>query len=213
MRSVVVIHLLIVLAAWPATAQPAAADTVEIRGFGLAGNMRFAASQSFDAVLGSAGGPLVGGGAQVALPVGLFVEVAAWRYTGDGERVFVGPGGEVFPLGLPVAVRVTALELTGGWRFARALPRAVPYVGGGWSSYGYHETSDFSDAADDVDERHQGFHLMAGAEFKARRWLGIGGELVWSRIGNALGKSGVSQAFDEDDLGGTSVRLKVNIGR
>ena len=30
---------------------------------------------------------------------------------------------------------------------------------------------------------------------------------------NALGVSGVSEAFDEDNLGGTSFRLKISVGR
>lgn len=208
-----ILFLLVLFAALPAAAQPAVDDGVEIRGFALAGVMRFTASESFDAVLGSASGPLVGGGAQVALPAGFFIEVAAWRYSADGERVFVGPGDEVFPLDQAVTVRVTPIEVTGGWRFNHVSPRVVPYVGGGWSSFGYRETSELAEAAEEVDERHSGFHLMAGAEFRARSWLGIGGEVVWSRIAGALGESGASAAFDEDDLGGTSVRLRVSIGR
>jgi len=110
-------------------------------------------------------------------------------------------------------VDITPIEVTAGWRFKQISPRLVPYVGGGWSSYSYKETSDFAVTGDDVDERFNGFHILGGVEFKAARWLGIGGEIVFSRVPNALGVSGVSEAFDEDNLGGTSYRLKISVGR
>ena len=57
----------------------------------------------------------------------------------------------------------------------------MPYAGGGWSSYAYEETSEFADADDDVDERFNGWHMLGGAEFRFARWLGVGGEIVFSR--------------------------------
>ena len=191
----------------------AGAQGIDIKGYGLVGGMSFAASESFDAVLDTSSGVIFGGGAEVGLPWGgLYFGVGAWRYSNDGERVFVS-GSDVFPLGIPLSVDITPIEVTAGWRFKQISPRLVPYVGGGWSSYSYKETSDFAATGDDVDERFNGFHILGGVEFKAARWLGIGGEIVFSRVPNALGVSGVSEAFDEDNLGGTSYRLKISVGR
>jgi hypothetical protein len=198
---------------WAATAGPVAAQGVDIKGYGMVGAMNFSASESFDAVLGSSSGTIFGGGAEVGLPWGgLYFGVGAWRYSNDGERVFVS-GSDVFPLGIPLTVEITPVELTAGWRFKQVSSRLVPYVGGGWSSYAYKETSEFSDAGEDVDDRFNGFHILGGVEFRATPWLGIGGEIAFSNVPDALGAGGVSAEFDEDNLGGTSYRLKISIGR
>jgi hypothetical protein len=204
-------------------AQP---EPIRVRGFATFGSMSFQASDSFDAVLGSSGGPIFGGGAQVLLPYGLYVEVSVSRFSADGERVFIGPAPdlEVFQLGIPLEVKVTPLDFTAGWRYRHcprtAKPRVggcrppvIPYVGGGFSSYKYQETSDFADEDEDVDERYNGFHVVGGAEYAVRRWLAVGGEVSWSSIADALGEGGVAAAFDESNLGGTTFRVKISIGR
>ena len=191
----------------------AGAQGIDIKGYGLVGGMSFAASESFDAVLDTSSGVIFGGGAEVGLPWGgLYFGVGAWRFSEEGERVFVS-GSEVFRLGIPLTIEVTPIEVTGGWRFKNVSPRFVPYVGAGWSSYAYKETSDFAEAGDDVDDRFSGFHILGGAEFKLTRWLGVGGELAWTTVPDALGTGGASRAFDETDLGGVSYRLKISVGR
>lgn len=191
----------------------AAEETIGVRGFGLIGAHFFSASESFTAVLGSRSGPVFGGGGHVTFPVGLYVEAAAWRFSEDGERVFVGPGDEVFPLGIPTTIQVTPLELTGGWRFTHLSRRLVPYVGAGINWHRYEETSDFAEAGDDVDERFTGYHLVGGVEVRLYRWIHAAGEVTWSSVADALGQGGASAAFDEDNLGGTSIRIKVLVGR
>ena len=186
---------------------------VTIGGYGSIGSTAFTAADTFDAVLGTAKGKTLGGGVSVGLPWGgLFVDVGAWRFSDRGQRVFVS-GGQTFGLGIPVRVTVTPLEVTGGWRFRRLAKRVVPYVGGGISSYAYTESSDFSVSGEDVSERFAGFHLLGGAAFKLSKWLGLAGEAVWATVPDALGDGGVSKAFGDSDLGGTSVRLKVTVGR
>ena len=81
------------------------------------GRINFTAADSFDVILGEPSGTIFGGGARVGLPLGgLFVDVGAWRFRGEGERVFVFEGQE-FPLGIPVEITVTPLELSAGWQF------------------------------------------------------------------------------------------------
>lgn len=205
----------------PSTTEPA----IGIRGFVTFGRFLARAHDTFDAVLGSNAGPVFGGGATVLLPHGIYAEVSASRFRRDGERIFVGPNQEVFPLGIPLEVTLTPLELTGGWRYrhcprpikgrraAVCQPEFIPYVGGGWSLYRYQETSDSASQDEDVDERFGGFHILGGAEYRVTRWIAVGGELAWSSIPDALGEAGASAAFDENDLGGTTFRVKISIGR
>jgi opacity protein-like surface antigen len=188
--------------------------SVEIGGYAMVGKINFTAAESFDAILGAPSGSVIGGGARVGLPWGgLFVDLGAWRFHGTGERAFVF-NNEVIPLGIPVDVKVTPIELTGGWRFRlRRLPKLVPYAGGGFTSMTYRETSDFSTATEDVDETFNGYHVLGGAAYKISRWLGVAGEASWTTVPEAIGKTGVSDAFDETDLGGTTFRIKITIGR
>jgi hypothetical protein len=208
-----IIRLAACAACLAATGGAASAQAVDIKGYGMVGGMNFDAADSFDAVFGTSSGTIFGGGAEVGLPWGgLYVGVGAWRFSDDGERVFVS-GSEVFRLGIPLSVEITPVEITGGWRFKNIWARLVPYAGAGWSSYAYKETSDFADAGEDVDERYNGWHILGGAEFRVTRWLGIGGEIAFSSVPDALGAGGASEAFDETNLGGTSYRLKISVGR
>lgn len=198
----------------PATAGARPSRGVDIGGYGMFGNANFAAAKSFDAILGTSSGPIVGGGARVGLPWGgLFLDVGAWRFHAEGERAFVFDN-EVIGLGIPVDVNVTPIEISAGWRFRiRRLPKLVPYAAGGLTSMRYTETSDFSTPAEDADETFTGYHVLGGAEYKITRWLGVAGEASWTTVPDAIGDSGVSGAFNETDLGGTTLRLKITIGR
>jgi opacity protein-like surface antigen len=194
---------------------PAAAGEtpVAIRGFGDVGLISFAAADSFETVLGSRSGPLFGGGGEVVLGPGIFAQVRVSRFQKDGERVFVF-NEDVFPLGIDTTVRITPVEVSGGYRFARA-SRVVPYVGAGLGWHRYEETSDFADDDENVDDTHRGYHLLGGAELRLTRWFGVGGEIQWTSVPDALGQdpNGVSAAFDETNLGGVGVRVKLVVGR
>lgn len=196
------------------TAGAARASAQEIGGYAMAGRITFTSADSFDAIVGSPSGPLAGGGIRVGLPLGgLFVDVGAWRFRADGERVFVN-GADVFPLGIPVTIAVTPVEVSAGWQFRlRRLPRFRPYVAAGVTSMSYRETSQFATASENVEERFSGYHLLGGAEFRLARWLGVAGEAAWTTVPDAIGEQGVSAAFNETDLGGTSLRLKITVGR
>ena len=93
------------------------------------------------------------------------------------------------------------------------MPKLIPYVAGGFTSLKYQETSDFATPSEDVDESFNGYHVIGGAEYKITRWLGLAGEAAWSTVPDAIGESGVSDAFNETDLGGTTFRVKITIGR
>ena len=193
---------------------PLPPPTFEVGGFAMLGLMSFTATDTFDVALGSPLGSMYGGGVHVGLPLGgLFVNLGGWRFSHVGERVFVFDG-EKFSLGIPLEVTITPIELTGGWRFRlRRAPQFRPYLSGGISSYGYREISEFATTAENVDERFTGYHLAGGAEVQVERWLGVGLELNWTTVPDAIGDSGVSKVFNENNLGGTSIRVKITIGR
>lgn len=196
----------------PAPPQP---HSVQIGGYAMFGNINFTAADSFDAITGSPSGLMFGGGARIGLPIGgLFLDVGAWRYQADGERVFVADNDEVFKLGIPVTISVTPIELSAGWRLRiRSAPKLVPYAAGGFTLLQYRETSAFAEEDENVDETFNGYHVLGGVEYKLARWFGLAGEASWSTVPNAIGESGVSKAFDETDLGGTTFRVKITIGR
>ena len=185
-----------------------------IRGFGDLGAMTFSASDSFESVLGSKTGTLVGGGGELLLPGGVFAAFRLSRFQKSGERVFVFEG-ETFELGIPTTVRIAPLEVTGGYRFRRGTRRLVPYVGGGLGWHRYRETSDFAEDDENVEETFTGYHLLGGAELRVAPWIALGGEAQWTTVPDALGQhpTAVSTDFGETNLGGVAFRLKVTIGR
>ena len=189
------------------------AQDVGFRGFGDVGSARFAASESFDAVLGTHTGVVFGGGAEAVIGH-IFVAVRASRFQKDGTRVFVS-GDEVFDLGIPTTIRITPVLITGGYRFAEDDRRVVPYVGGGIGWHHYSETSDFAADDEDVSETNTGYHLLGGAEVRLGDLFGVAGEVEWSRVPDALGQNpnSVAAAFDETDLGGVTFRVKFVVGR
>lgn len=194
------VTVVIVVTATPALAQ---AKKVEIGGYATVGKINFAASESFDAVLGQSSGVFFGGGGKVGLPwFGLFADVGAWRFKQDGERV-LRAAGTLYQLGIPVTITITPIEVTGGWQYhgRRGIwRRLAPYVGAGFSSYSYQETSTFATTSEDVNDRFSGYHLLGGGEFKVLKWLGLAGEVAWTTIPDALGTAGISKEFAETDL-------------
>jgi opacity protein-like surface antigen len=192
----------------------ARAQEVAIRGFGDVGGTRFAATESFTAVLGSPSGVVYGGGVEVVLPQRVSVSLRASRFQKDGTRVFIF-AGQPIDLGIATTVKITPIEVTLAYRFSLADLRLVPYAGGGIGWHRYEETSDFATDSENVKETHAGYHLLGGAEYRLTRWLGIGGEAEWSRVPDGLGQdpNSVSAAFNETNLGGVTFRVKAIVGR
>lgn len=207
---------LVLAAAVPASAQTSGgsgAPTVSLRGFGMVAGEDFTASKTFDATLGGSFQPFFGGGVEVTVHDALFIDATFSRFRKTGERAFVF-GGRTFKLGIPLRVTVTPFEVTGGYRFHfGGARRIVPYAGAGIGTYKFRETSSFSDNGENVDVRHAGYLLVGGAELRLYRWVGLAGDAQYTHVPGILGKGGLSQQVDEDDLGGIAVRLKVIIGR
>lgn len=197
----------------PAPPAPAYPESLQIRPFASVGTTWFTASSTFKAVLGSGQGQDFGGG--LSLTQGpAYIEVGARRFKKSGERVFVATGGQVFPLGIATEVTMTPLEVAAGWRFRPLLSQRVrPHLGAGYTRLRYEETADFAGDGDNVNESFNGFHVVGGVEVRVARWVGVAGDVVWTSVADAIGQGGASQAFNETNLGGTSLRLKLVIGR
>jgi outer membrane protein W len=207
---------ILVLIAGLALAAPAAAQdppSLSIRPFVMATEQSFAAITSFDATFGKTAFPFFGGGVQVVVMDGFFVEATASRFRQTGQRAFLS-GGKSFQLGIPLTATITPLEISAGYRFRiPSLPRVRPYAAIGYGSYGYTETSDFAEPGEDVDTRHGGYLVNGGAEFRLHRWVGLAVDVQYTHVPGILGSGGVSQQAGESDLGGLAGRVKLVVGR
>ena len=181
-----------------------------IRGYGEGAYQWFTAHDSFKAILDTSGGFFYGGGAQVYFGP-IYVDFGVSRFEKTGERAFVFEG-DVFRVGIPDRITMTPLVVTAGYRFpARA--RSVPYIGGGVGSLKFEETSDLADPDENVSETFTSYHAVAGVEYAATRWLFVAGEVRYAAVPDAIGAPGIAAEFDESDLGGLSLAVKVLIGR
>ena len=191
---------------------------IRARAFGLVGFQSFTAADSFSAVLDTSSGTVFGGGGGVLFGRNLFVDVSVSQFSADGSRVFVTDGGEVVDLGIPTQVTVTPIDVSIGWRFASAPTlgptgkprfRPVPFAGGGFGFQQYKETSEFAESAEDVSESHGSYHVLGGVELPFSRHLGLTADVLYRWVPDAIGTAGVSEYYEETDLGGAQVRVKV----
>lgn len=213
----IVLALAIPLAAQtrrPAPAPPPRGNVpdVSMRPFFVVTGQSFTANNTFTAVFGRSVHPFIGGGLQVALRNGLYVDLTASRFKKTGERAFLDANKRPFGLGIPLTATITPFEVTGGFRFHRR-STLVPYVGAGLGSYAYKEESQFAEASENVSVRHKGYLLAGGAEFRVRRRLGLSVDVQYTRIAGILGTGGLSRDAGENDLGGMAARFKVIVGR
>lgn len=195
------------------TSAPASSDepAVAFRGFGSVGVAQFAARQSFEAIFGDARGVLYGAGVQLRLRSGLFIQGSVDRFSRTGERVFVFDD-TLFPLGIDNTVTITPLHVTAGYR-TRVGRSIAPYGGGGISIAYLKQTTEF-DLPDESYQTHgTGFNALGGIEFRISRSVWMAGELRYEHFANLLGSGGVSQLFDEHNLGGMRTQFKMIFGR
>ena len=179
--------------------------------FGDAGLSMWSAKDSFSAVLGTSRTPIFGVGGQVRIDGRIIVEGSVERSSKTGERVFIHDG-EVFKLGIRDTVRVTPVSFTALYR--QPGRRVSFYGGGGFGQYFYKEDSDFAEPGDNISERFSSYHAVFGAEFGGLTpILKTAIEVQFTNVSEALGTSGASQRFNERNLGGIQLRVKILAGR
>ena len=219
MTKITLAVVLTVLVAAPAAAQTRRASTasdepnVSFRPFFLLNGEAFAAQQTFDAIFGRQSlRPFWGGGLQVGFGGRIFVELNATRFTQSGQRVFITSDGTIFPLGIPLDVRITTFEVAGGYRHP-IVNRLWAYGGAGMTRYTYTETSSFAEAGENTDATAAGLAVLGGLEYRIHSWVRVAGEVAHTRVPDILGKGGISKDFGEDNLGGTAIRLRILVGK
>lgn len=201
---------------------PGAPRTLRLRLSGHAGSTSFTARDSFEAILGKSNGAVYGGGAGVLIGRHLFVDVQVSRFSADGERVFVTDSLDVFPLGIPMTVTTTPVDVSVGWRFTPGAPRPgrapagrgaarfrpVPFVGGGIGVLQYEEASEFAESGDDVSDSHTSYHVLGGLELPITRQIGASVDALYRWVPDGLGGGGVSAVYGDTDLGGFTFRVR-----
>ena len=196
----------------PATRKPPPKTPTGVRLYGLVDVDFMAATQTFDATLGSSTLIGFGGGADITnVWGGLFLRAALSHVGKSGERVAVA-GDEIFPLGIGLKLSMTPIEFGAGWRApVGKRKRANAYGGGGLLLVRYSETGDFAAADDDTNESFPGSFFVGGVDFLIGKVFNVGFEGQYRIVKNALGDGGVSQIFGEDDLGGFTIRAMFGI--
>lgn len=181
----------------------AAAD----HGFGIEGQVGYQdltkLKNSAKAVFGSSGGVTFGGGVRYVFSKGFYVSGWARTFGKDGERVFIADKtSTVFPLGHPLKISIVPIQATIGYRFHMSGP-LTPYLGVGGGVTKYHEESTVGGETTKVDESKGSGHLLGGVEV-GHGTLRFGAEFAYAFAPNAVGLGGVSQIYDESDIGGFS---------
>ncbi len=180
---------------------------IGVRGFVELGYERLAAKQSFGALLGKSTGVWYGAGVEFREKGG-FLSVSVERFGKSGQRVFVYQG-DVYPLGVSTRITITPLDATAGYRFGHGT--VVPYVGGGAGEYFYRDTSAFADPSENVSRHFPSYHALGGVEVRGG-WLATAVEVQYTRVHNDLA-GGISDVYDEHDLGGVQARVKILFGK
>ena len=114
-------------------------------------------------------------------------------------------------MGIPWQATFVPVDLAAGWSWSGGA--VSPYVGGGATLVSYRERSDFAQSGDDVSERKAGPVILAGIDVPLGPWIRVGGEVRYRWVSDVLGAGGVSDVFDEDQLGGVSTAVRVSVGR
>ncbi len=197
----------------PAANAPQPMSVPHFRAYVQFDRVGMAASQSFEAVLGKSSFLAAGGGIDlIDVWRNVFARLALSRMGGDGFRAFVA-NGEVVSLNVPIEVRMTAIEVAGGWRFVlRQLPKYTFYGGAGLLRFGYAEKSDFA-AGEDNSGGYFGQVVFGGVEVPVWKWMVAGVEAQYRSVPNAIGDGGVSAEFRESNLGGAVLRVMIGIKR
>jgi hypothetical protein len=168
------------------------------------------ASDSANAIFGSSGGPVIGLSAEYGLNESIFIRAGARWFQREGERVFVeSPGGEVFPLGHPLDVRIIPIYGMVSYRFLVGA-KLRPYVGLGGGVALYNEESDVAgEVIESSATKAMGLGVV-GADY-GRGGFRFGVEAGYSLVPNAIGESGVSEVYGEDDVGGFQAVARLSV--
>ena len=180
---------------------------------GVQGGIRWltAASQSAKALFdGETSDVELGGFVSYAVTRNVFLSATAQVFQKEGERVFlVDAEGPIVPLGHPLKLRLIPAHLVVGYRF-HPWPSVVPYLAVGGGVTFYREESTVGGVTESASTTKGMGIAQAGVDFVTRGVL-VGVQASWSTVPNAVGTSGVSEVYGENDLGGVSVSIRLGV--
>jgi Outer membrane protein beta-barrel domain len=211
MRTVFRATCLLALLAAPVDAS---AQTIGFRLYGVIDSDSIAASKSFKATLGTSRLTAFGGGGEVDIFRNLFVRATVTTTKKTGTRVFVDTTQsvpQVYSLHIPLTLTLTPVEVGGGLRFPIGSSKTsiTPYGGASFLSVGYQETSEHADASENTNQSFKGWAGFGGVEIGLLKWLAVAAEAQYRSVPNAIGAGGVSQDFNEKNIGGFTARVTI----
>ena len=126
----------------------------------------------------------------------------------DGERAFAADrNSEAFRLGHPLTLRLTEGLASVSYRFGKMGPIS-PYVGIGGGVVSWDEESDTAGLVEQADGTSGLFEGRVGVESQKGAFR-FGVEAGMTFAPNAIGEGGVSKVYEETDLGGFFVVLRI----
>ena len=180
------------------------------RGYGTGAYEWFLANDSFKAILDQSGGFFYGGGGQ-AIFRHIFVDVGWEQFKKTGSRAII-VDGEVIPLGISDTITMQPFRVTGGYRF-KPKNKTTAYVGGGAGLLRFKEVSEFAEPGESTDDRFTSYNIVGGAEVEAMKYLFVSVEFRFEGVPDAIGAPGIAGEYNEKDLGGFAIAVKVLVGR
>ena len=183
---------------------------IRFRVFGTVDAEHMLAKQSFTAAVGTATLLGFGGGVDVINlnGGGLFFRAAVSVMSKSGTR----STGTVSN-GIALQVRMLPIDLGVGWRFNH-VTRAndvTPFVGGGAVLLHYSETTPAGDPTDNVSSTFVGFEGFGGIDLLLGSSITVAPEVDYRSLPGAIGSGGLSQVFNETNLGGFAFRVTVGV--
>ena len=142
-----------------------------------------------------------------------------WRFGADvrrinreGERAFAADRtSEAFRLGHPLTLTMTQSLASVTFRFGKIGP-VSPYIGVGGGVLSWREQSSIAGLIEKANGSAGLFEARMGVE-RAQGPVRIGVEGGLTFASNAVGVGGISKVYEEDDLGGLFVVVKIGFAR
>jgi hypothetical protein len=189
--------------------RPAPTLPIGVRVFAAVDVERMLAKQSFAATLGTSTLLGFGGGVDVVNMNGggLFFRAAVSVMSKSGTR-----SAGTISNGIALQVRMLPIDLGVGWRFNH-LTRAndvTPFVGGGAILLHYSETTPAGDSTDNTSSTFFGFEGFGGVDLQLGS-ITVAPEVDYRSLPGAIGSGGLSQVFNETNLGGLAFRVTVGV--
>ena len=178
-----------------------------VRLFGSADIQEMLARQSFSATTGSATVLGFGGGIDVVdIYAGLFFRAAVARFSKTGTR----SEGTVSN-GLALQIGMVPIDFAVGWRLTDMTRNhtLTPYFGGGAVLLRYAETTPSGATTDNSHAWFTGYEAFGGVDWRLTRTIAIAPEVDFRSFPGAIGTGGLSQTFNESNLGGVSVKIAI----